>query len=177
MPPFEIAIAAFIALMVLLIVALRLKHSHDQRIRRAASSGFYDFDLAHYGTPSAGSSLMEQAVESASRPLAPTFVSGGAGKGKGKGAGHVATGPIPSSFGATDRSSIGPLPAFDQETAVRHRPPGEAHPGLPIPSVPSIPVPSATAGAGAGAGSSLPLLVQPPPPAPGASHLAGDTAG
>jgi hypothetical protein len=168
MPPFEIAIAAFIALMVLLIVAIRLKHSHDQRIRRAASSGFYDFDLAHYGTPSAGSSLMEKAVESASRPLAPTFISsGGAGKGKGngKGAGHVATAPIPSSFGATDRSSIGPLPAFDQETAVRHRPPGETHQGLPIPSVPSIPVPSAVARTGNG--SSLPLLVQPPPPVPG----------
>ncbi len=168
MPPFEIAIAAFVALMVLLIVALRVKHSHDQKIRRAASSGFYDFDLAHYGTPSAGNSLMEKAVESASRPLAPSFSSSGGagkgkGKGKGKGAGHIAKTPIPSSFGATDRSSIGLLPAFDQETAVRHRPPGETHQGLPIPSVPSIPVPSATADGGDR--SSLPLLVQPPPPA------------
>jgi hypothetical protein len=168
MPPFEITIAAFIALMVLLIVAVRVKHSHDQRMRRAASSGFYDFDLAHYGTPSAGNSLMEKAVESASRPLAPSFISsGGAGKGKangkGKEAGHMATAPIPSSFGTTDRSSIGLLPAFDQETAVRHRPPGETHEGLPIPSVPSVPVPSATAGSGNE--SSLPLLVQPPPPA------------
>jgi hypothetical protein len=166
MPPFEIAIAAFIALMVLLIVAIRIKHSHDQRIRRAASSGFYDFDLAHYGTPSAGSSLMEKAVESASRPLAPTFISSGGegkGKGKGKGAGHIATAPIPSSFGATDRSSIGYPPAFDQKTAVRHRPPGEIHQGLPIPSVPSIPVPSAAAGTG----TSLPLLAQPPPPTSG----------
>lgn len=165
MPPFEIIIAAFIALMVLLIVAIRIKHSHDQRIRRAASSGFYDFDLAHYGTPSAGSSLMEKAVESSSRPLAPTFISsGGVGKGKakGKGAGHIATAPIPTSFGATDRSSVGPLPAFDQETAVRHRPPGDTDQGLPIPSVPSIPVPSAAAGTSSG--SSLPLLVQPPPP-------------
>jgi hypothetical protein len=168
MPPFEIAIAAFIALMVLLIVAIRMKHSHDQRLRRAASSGFYDFDLARYGTASAGNSLMEKAVESASRPLAPSFISsGGTGKskskGKGKGAGPIATGPIPSSFGASDRSSIGLLPAFDQETAVRHRPPGETHEGLPIPSVPSVPVTSATAGSGNE--SSLPLLVQPPPPA------------
>src|SRR6202034_1824033 len=122
-----------------------------------------------YGTPSAGSSLMEKAVESASRPLAPSFISsGGTGKGKdkgkskGKGAGPIATAPIPSSFGASDRSSIGLLPAFDQETAVRHRPPGETHEGLHIPSVPSVPVPSATAGSGNE--SSLPLLVQPPPP-------------
>ncbi len=174
MPPFEIAIAAFIALMVLLIVAVRMKRSHDQRLRRAASSGFYDFDLARYGTASAGNSLMEKAVESASRPLAPSFISsGGAGKGKGKGkgrgkskgkgAGPIATSPIPSSFGASDRSSIGLLPAFDQETAVRHRPPGETHDGLTIPSVPSVPVASATAGSGNE--SSLPLLVQPPPPA------------
>jgi hypothetical protein len=167
MPPFEIAIAGFIALMVLLIVVVRAKRSHDQRRRRAASSGFYDFDLARYGTPSAGNSLMEKAAESASRPLAPSFISSGGagkgkGKGKGKGAGHMATAPIPSSFGVSDRSSIGLLPAFDQETALRHRPPGEATEGLPIPSVPSVPVPSATAGSGNE--SSLPLLAQPPPP-------------
>ena len=138
MPPFEIAIAAFVALMVLLIVALRVKHSHDQKIRRAASSGFYDFDLAHYGTPSAGNSLMEKAVESASRPLAPTFSSsGGAGKGKGKGkgtgAGHIAKTPIPilvRSHGSfIDRSPAG-LRSGDGGTtpACWRDPPGSSHP-------------------------------------------------
>jgi hypothetical protein len=164
MPPIELGIMAFIAVMVILLLAVRAKRSHDQKVRRAASSGFYDFDLAHYGTASAGSSLMEKAVESGSRPLAPSF-SSATREGKGNAAGRAAPATLPSSFATADRPPIGPLPAFDQETAARHRPPGEVRPGLPIPSTPSIPAPTPPpAVERAGTGSSLPLLEQPPPP-------------
>jgi hypothetical protein len=171
---YVIAVAVVIAI---LLLAVRARRSHDQKRRRAASSGFYDFDVARYGHAAAGSSLMETKIAQEGRPLAPSFVAPGRDankKGKDRG---VAPVPIPTSFAAADRSIIGPVPAFDQATAVEHRPPtgGES---LPIPSSPNLPGPRPLPSPSpesdeavepppppaAGAGTSLPLLVQPPPP-------------
>jgi len=183
MPPIELGVIGFAVFALILLMALRAKRSHDQRRRRAAASGFYDFDVARYGTATAGSSLMEKAVDSANRPLAPSFTSASRSTG-GKGRGHVAVAPIPvpSSFGAVDRTPSGPLPAFDQDVAARNRPPGERAdanseatadpsppPGLAIPSTLPIPPPPTLLippppDLPAEGPSSLPRLVQPPPP-------------
>jgi hypothetical protein len=146
MPSVEFDVICFGACLLVLLAAVRLKRSHDQKIRRGASSGFYDLDMARYG--SAGGSLMEKAVEENRRPLAPSFtaaprVAGGTAKAAGRGAPM----PVPSSFGGTDRVPLGPPPAFDQQKA------GREHPVPPGPGPASDPP-----------GAPLPLLVQPPPP-------------
>jgi hypothetical protein len=180
----EVGLLGFAAFIVVVLLMVRMKRSHDQKIRRAASAGFYDFDVARFGT--ASSSLMENAVASSARPLAPSFVAPGRAAG-GKDA-PVATPrrtatpaptpapapmPVPSSFGVLDRSPAGPPAAFDQVAAVGRRPPssptGQGGPHLPIPATPYLappPPPSM---------SSLPPLVQPPPPSPRSEHPADDT--
>jgi hypothetical protein len=174
----EVGLLGFAALIVVVLLIVRMKRSHDKKIRRGAAAGFYDFDVARFGT--ASSSLMENAVASSSRPLAPSFVAPGrAGGGKAapaaaaRPAPRPAPMPVPSSFGVVDRSPTGPLPAFDQAEAVGRRPPssptGSGGPRLPIPATPYLappPPPSM---------SSLPPLVQPPPPSLRSEPPADDT--
>jgi hypothetical protein len=184
----ESGIVGFAVLMVILLVVVRAKRSHNQKLRRAGSSGFYDFDVARYGPSAAGASLMEKQIAQSERPLAPSFVSptrGGDRKGKSAAA-------TPSSFAAADRAFVRPVPAFDQATAIDRRPPAEVpHPpghhsdsaDLPIPSTPNLPPtslsppppPESDEGGETSAPpppphpaseSPLPLLVQPPPPDP-----------
>jgi len=180
MPPIELGVICFGAFVLVMLLAVRAKRAHDQKLRRAASSGFYDFDVARYGTANAGSSLMEKSVEASSRPLAPSFTSAGRGTGeKQRPAAPAAASPIPSSFGVIDRSLVTAVPAYDQNTAQKHRPPAERPPGvgvvpdtepvdagLPIPSTLVIPPASDEPAGSDPPSSSLPPLVQPPPPAP-----------
>lgn len=184
-------VVAIAVILFVLLVIIRAKRSRNQKLRRAAGSGFYDFDVARYGHGAPGSSLMETPMTESGRPLAPSFVSSsrdGEAKAnpKARGAGGMAPLPVPSSFAAADRSLAGPVPAFDQATAVEHRPP-TAEPAavnLAIPSMPrlppDLPAPARPTHAGetaepppgtvpvaeADSQSSLPLLVQPPPPPP-----------
>ena len=180
MPPIELGVICFGAFVLVMLLVIRAKRSHDQKLRRAASSGFYDFDVAHYGTAVAGSSLMEKSVEASSRPLAPSFTSAGRGTGeKQRPAAPAPASPIPSSFGVIDRSLVTAVPAYDQKTAEQHRPPAERPPGAGVvperrhcrPAHPvdagDPPGPGRTAGIRSGPTSSLPPLVQPPPPSPG----------
>jgi hypothetical protein len=185
---YEWGIIGFAVLMALLLLIVRAKRSHDQKLRRAAASGFYDFDVAHYGHGSAGSSLLETTVAAGARPLAPTFVApkaGGEDNGGAVGPAPVRPMPIPSSFAAADRSLSGPVPAFDREVAAQRRPPPESSAprppaaAAPLGPPPPPPPPPGTEAAldpeapaapppPPPAGSSLPRLVQPPPPSPGA---------
>jgi hypothetical protein len=163
----EVGLLGLAAFMVVLLLVVRMKRSHDQKIRRAASSGFYDFDVARFGT--AGSTLMENAVASSARPLAPSFVAPGRAGGRKEAPPATPSAmAVPSSFGVLDRSPAGPVPAFDQVESVSRRPPtsrpapatGQGGPHLPIPATPYLappPPPSM---------SSLPPLTQPPPPQP-----------
>jgi hypothetical protein len=170
----EAGLLGFAAFMVVLLLVIRKKRSHDQKIRRAASSGFYDFDVARFGT--AGGTLMEKAVASSARPLAPSFVAPGRAGDRTE-APPATPSPMAaqSSFGVVDRSPAAPLPAFDQVESVGRRPPssrpapaaGQGDPHLPIPATPYLappPPPSM---------SSLPPLAQPPPPQPAADDDAG----
>ncbi len=148
MPSIEFGLICFGALILVLLVAVRVKRSHDKKIRRAASSGFYDLDVARYGT---GGSLMEKAVEENRRPLAPSFAASARGAGAtAEGPGPRTPMPVPSSFGGVDRAPVGPPPAFDQKAAARERPAPSTPP--PVSDPPESP---------------LPLLAQPPPPGPG----------
>ena len=180
MPPIELGVICFGGFVVVMLLVIRAKRAHDQKIRRAASSGFYDFDVARYGTATAGSSLMEKSVEASSRPLAPSFTSAGRGAGeKHRAATPAPASPIPSSFGVIDRSLVTAVPAYDQRTAEQHRPPAERPPTAGV--VPDAdtgrtphpvdagdpPEPCRIAGIGSGPASSLPPLVQPPPPSAG----------
>ena len=85
MAPFELGVICFGGFILVMLVVVRAKRAHDQKLRRAAGAGFYDFDVAHYGTASAGSSLMEKSVEAGSRPLAPSFTSAGRESGRKRG--------------------------------------------------------------------------------------------
>ena len=174
----EAGLLGFVVFMVVLLLVIRMKRSHDQKIRRAASSGFYDFDVARFGT--AGSTLMENAVASSARPLAPSFVAPGRAAGR-KEAPPATASPmaVPSSFGVVDRSPAAPVPAFDQVESVSRRPPssrpaadtGQGGQHLPLPATPYLaPLPPPSM-------SSLPPLAQPPPPPPaGDDDDTGDTA-
>ncbi|MGA3147190.1 MAG: hypothetical protein ABSF33_06910 [Acidimicrobiales bacterium] len=158
MSSIELGVICFGGFVLVLLVVVRAKRSHDRKIRRAASAGFYDFDAAHYGP--AGGSSMEKAMEENRRPLAPSFSAAARGAGDTGGrttsVGPKAPMPVPSSFGVIDRSPIGAPPAFDGKAAARER---------PLPRTPPIPPPP-------GSESDpndppLPLLVQPPPPPSG----------
>jgi hypothetical protein len=155
MSSIELGVICFGGFTLVLLVAVRAKRSHDLKIRRAASSGFYDFNVAHYGT--AGGSLMEKAVEETRRPLAPSFAaSARAAGGAPEGVGPKAPMPVPSSFGVIDRSPIGAPAAFDRRRA------GREHPGGSTPAIPPPPRSESDP-----TDPPLPLLVQPPPPPSG----------
>jgi hypothetical protein len=165
MSPIELGVICFVAFMLVMLLVVRAKRSHDQKIRRAASSGFYDFDVAHYGTE--GGSLMEKAVDESRRPLAPSFAASGRGaekSGKRSGPGRPPPStpmpaanpmPVPTSFGVIDRSPAGPLPTFERNTGPRQ---------MPLPSSAKVPPPPRSAPPAPDA--PLPLLEQPPPPPP-----------
>ncbi len=152
-------------LMAVLLLVVRSYRSHNLKRRRAASSGFYDFDVAHYGN----SSLMDKTAAGPSS-LAPSFVAPGRGGQKAKSASTVTAGAS-TAFADADRPLPLPVPAFDAAKAVGNRPPeplppmsGDAH--LPLPSSP--PLPRTLSGPEESQPSEeavLPLLVQPPPPA------------
>ncbi len=147
----ELGVICFSVFMVIMIIALRAKWAHDKKLRRAASSGFYDFDVARYGTPAAGD-LIEKSITERNQPLAPSFAASnrdavGTSKAGKRGSKPV---PVPSSFG--DRSPVGLPPAFDLETAQRNRPRAD-EPADPTSEPGPDPAPP------------LPLLEQPPPPA------------
>jgi hypothetical protein len=152
-------------LMAILLLIVRSYRGHSLKRRRAASSGFYDFDVAHYGN----SSLIEKTVAGPSS-LAPSFVAPSRNGQKNKSVTTVTTGAS-TAFADADRSLPLPVPAFDPAKAVEHRPPDPLPPmsagaDLPLPSSP--PLPRTRSGRKESQPSEeavLPLLVQPPPPA------------
>ena len=86
-------------LMAILLLIVRSYRGHNLKRRRAASSGFYDFDVAHYGN----SSLIEKTAAGPTS-LAPSFVAPGRDGQKAKTVTGVTTGPRPLSLMPTGRS-------------------------------------------------------------------------
>ena len=125
-------------LMAILLLIVRSYRGHNLKRRRAASSGFYDFDVAHYGN----SSLIEKTVTGPTS-LAPSFVAPGRDGQKAKSVSGVTAGAS-TAFADADRSLPLPVPAFDPAKAIEHRPPEplppmEAGVHLPLPSSPALP--------------------------------------
>ena len=171
----EVVAVGAAVLFALLLVAIKLRFSHDQRLRKAASSGYHQHDLARY-TPG-GVEPTEPSDDPRSRPLAPTFVAPTAGARPGRAGEHrVPSPPAPttgrhtSPYGVFDLTA-NVVRAFDTVEAQRLRPPTHVPPVLVQPAearpsedppeeVPDldgeeeIPPPE----------GALPLLQQPPPP-------------
>lgn len=173
---FEIAAVAVAVAMALGILLARVSFSHERRLRRAASSGYYQRDLVRYGPDGVGGG--EEADEVRDRILAPTFVvpprgrrtGGRADEGPRSKAGRHRSSGRRALYGTVDPVA-NLLPAFDSETARRRRPPDVPSsdspddaqaPGAPeavaVSSAAEHPTEEIPPPAGA-----LPLLRQPPP--------------
>ncbi|MGB7051952.1 MAG: hypothetical protein WBG41_10320 [Acidimicrobiales bacterium] len=182
----EIVAVGAAVLFAVLLVVVKLWFSHAQRLRKAASSGYHQHDLAHY-TPRGVEPETEPSDDPRSRPLAPTFAAPTAGARPGRaGEHHVpspaapTTGRRTSPFGVFDPTAD-VVRAFDTAEAQRLRPPTQIPPALVQPAeagsgeeppegVPDldgeeeIPPPE----------GALPLLQQPaPPPEPEKHSSAG----
>lgn len=159
--PFESVLIGFAVVMFILLLLVRARRAHNLKLRRAASTGFYDFDVAHYGYSTSGSSPPGTPSAPSDLPLAPTFASSARGDETKPRAAPVAPLPVPTSFAEGDRPLIGPLPEFDRHTGApqspkQNRPVATTSGG----SRPEPPPPSSSPASS----SSLPLLEQPPPP-------------
>ncbi len=183
----EFVLVAVATVILVLLLAVRSKRSRAQRIRRAASEGYYDSDAARYAPGSAGSSLVEKSVTTSPAPMAPSFVSPERA-GHHRGDRHRPPLPIAPAFAADDRPSPTPVRPFDAveaqqlrqaRTAVPSAPPetseatgDPARPDMGPPAdlrsqvsaLPAFEAPPAPTPVEERT-SALPPLVQPPPPA------------
>lgn len=170
--------------LVLMLLAVRAWFSHDRRMRRAASGGYHQRDVAHYTPGGLGRPVEAVVADPKSRPLAPSFTAPAHGRRPHGDPGE----PRPDASPGTPRGSSRSLGtfdpvtnfvrAFDTEEALRQRPPTPlpstmakmSGPGTATESaqdVPDLPVDEDLEEIPPPAGA-LPLLEQPPPgPPPG----------
>lgn len=193
---YELYPVAAALLLLVALLALKAKRTHDLRRRKASAVGYHDFDVARYGAGRPGTSLIDASASATAPSLSPTFVSPRRGSSRrgGRGAGAE------PSFGTSDPVSDLLVQAFDVEEAQRIRPPTSGAP-VPIPSAPELigtaradvavssagtrlsappsappsasvsapPSASAPVPPAASVSEGLPGLVVPPPPPPGTS--------
>jgi len=138
-------VALALALLVALLV-VRSKRARDLKLRKAASMGYYDPDVARYGYGSPAVPA-EPPLDFDGVPLAPTFVAPARGKATKRSAGPSASRPPAASFGTMSLAPPRPVPAFDQASVEGARPVSDSAPPPPPPGA-----------------STLPPLLQPPPP-------------
>ncbi len=169
-----------VVLVVILFIALllvRAKQGRDQKIRKAASEGYYDPDVARYVRGPATGTPVDVTPDEADRALAPTFVAPVRNKATKRG-GPVPPPPRPvtTAFGPGDAVPPRPVPAFDQALAISSRPGAtptspappatlSAAPPLPPPQ-PGVPATVSTGVPSAPSASPLPRMEQPLPPVP-----------
>jgi hypothetical protein len=149
----ELGVLVFAGVVVVGLLLAKARRAHVQKLRKAASTGYYDFDVARYGGTAPGRSLIESTETEGPQSLASSFSAPRRGSRR------------------KDRSSasVPPVPApppqpQHAEYVFSSAPPASA----PLPPPPAGPSTVGTEGTEA-AGSGLPLLVPPPPPPPGAS--------
>jgi hypothetical protein len=165
-----------VVLVVILFAALllvRAKQRRDQKMRKGASEGYYDPDVARFVRGPASSAPTEVAPDDADRALAPTFVAPVRHKAAKRGAPVPPPArPLTTAFGPGDPVPPRPVPAFDQAVAVSNRPVASPSPAPPA-TAPADPLPPpppgvpSTVPAGAAARVSvapLPPMAQPLPP-------------
>ncbi len=155
-------IVAAVALLVALLL-VKAKRERDQKVRKAASQGYYDPDAARYGHGSVAPPPGDAPVDAAHLPLAPSFVAPGReAKRREPATVPPAPRPVPSSLRTLTAEPPQPVPAFDPAEAASSRltgPVGAAIVAPPPPEPPPPPVASRPPPPG------LPRLDLPPPPA------------
>jgi hypothetical protein len=177
----EIAVVAVAVVLLIVVLALRTRRDRTHRLRQGSSTGYFDRDVARYGSGPTGLSVGATPIDPSHQPLAPTFTSASKGARRTKAPKTGAPMPVPS-FAAIDHLRDGPVPAFDQVSALGLRPPTSTAPPMPglvqpppAPAAPPATAPAHPAGVAAPLPSAPPvpsvalssdtLPQQPPPPA------------
>src|SRR5271166_1187902 len=159
----EFGILAFAGALVLALLVAKARRAYLQKLRRASSAGYYNYDVARYGGAAPGRSLIEATETSGPQSLASTFSAPTRGSRK-KDRSFATVPPVP---GPPAPHS----PSTEFTFASAPPPPGSA-PLPPPPDPGSAPLPPPPPAPGSestddeSGGSGLPLLVPPPPPPP-----------
>ena len=155
----ELGAVVLVVVMVIATLLVRMKLDRDQRIRKAASQGYYDPDVAHYVHGPVPDAPSRPAADDTDQALAPSFTAPHRSKASKRGASRPpaprppAPPPVTAAFGADDAVPPRPVPAFDQAVAVANRPATTRSPfANRVPSAPAAPLP--------------PAPPPPPPPPP-----------
>jgi hypothetical protein len=155
----ELGAVVLVVVMVIATLLVRMKLDRDQRIRKAASQGYYDPDVAHYVHGPVPDAPSRPAADDTDQALAPSFTAPHRTKASKRGASRppASRPPAPrrvtAAFGAGDAVPPRPVPAFDQAVAVANRPATTRSPfANRVPSAPAAPLP--------------PAPPPPPPPPP-----------
>jgi hypothetical protein len=152
-PVVEVGLVAVALILLVALLVIQSKRARDQKLRKAASMGYYDPDVARYGYGSPAVPA-EPPIDFDGVPLAPTFVA----PGRGKSTKRTSEPEPPPAPGTTSLAPPRPVPAFDPASAISARP-VSAHVRPVSDDAPPAPPPPPPPGA-----STLPPLLQPPPP-------------
>ncbi len=137
----ELGVVVVVVVLFAALLLVRARQARDQRIRKAASEGYYDPDVAHYVHGPVPDAPAETPADDPGRSLAPTFVAPTRNKAPRRGT-PVPPPPRPmtATFGAGSGLPPRPVPAFDPAGAVSNRPLSAPSPSAP----PAPPPPAAT---------------------------------
>ncbi|MGA8724928.1 MAG: hypothetical protein WB565_07785 [Acidimicrobiales bacterium] len=158
----EFGILAFAGVLVLALLVAKARRAYLQKMRRASSAGYYDYDVARYGGAAPGRSLIEATETSGPQSLASTFSAPTGGSRK-KDRSSATVPPVPgppAPHSPSTEFTFGSAPP-PPGSAPLPPPPGSG--SAPLPPPPPAPGSVSTEDAESG-GSGLPLLVPPPPP-------------
>ena len=143
----ELGAVVLVVVMVIATLLVRMKLDRDQRIRKAASQGYYDPDVAHYVHGPVPDAPSRPAADDTDQALAPSFTAPHRSKASKRGASRPpaprppAPRPVTAAFGADDAVPPRPVPAFDQAVAVANRPATTRSPfATRVPSAPAAPL-------------------------------------
>jgi hypothetical protein len=143
----ELGAVVLVVVMVIATLLVRMKLDRDQRIRKAASQGYYDPDVAHYVHGPVPDAPSRPAADDTDQALAPSFTAPHRSKASKRGASRPpaprppALRPVTAAFGADDAVPPRPVPAFDQAVAVANRPATTRSPfATRVPSAPAAPL-------------------------------------
>jgi hypothetical protein len=157
----ELGAILVVALIFVALLLVRAKQHRDQRVRKAASEGYFDLDVARYVHAPIPDPPAAESTGGPDRPLAPSFVAPTRAKVAKRGAPVPPARPV-SAFGAKAEAGAPPtplpVPAFDQAAAVSARPPASTT-AVP-PTSPPLPPPPTPGG---GSVAPLPRMDQPLP--------------
>lgn len=158
----ELGVIAFAGLLVLALLVAKARRAYLQKMRRASSVGYYDYDVARYGGTAPGRSLIEATETAGPQTLSSTFSApkrGSRKKDRSSGAVPPVPGPVaPHSPSAEFIFGSAPPPSGSAPL-----PPPPRLRSAPLPPPPPDPG-SVSTETGESEESGLPLLVPPPPP-------------